>query len=170
MIDWVKRMIERCMERRESGVCDTCHLRKVCIHKGIPMKAARNESTGDGSAALKSLFGAFFEAVERRDPSPVARKVREQLEARLESGNASADAIATALGMTRATMYRRLKAERTSYEHLLEGVRQRLARRYLGKDGESVKATAYRLGFSDPAAFSRAFKRWTGTSPSEYRA
>ena len=38
--------------------------------------------------------------------------------------------------MTRATLYRRLKAERTSYEQLLEDVRQRLARRYLGKDGE----------------------------------
>jgi AraC-like DNA-binding protein len=37
------------------------------------------------------------------------------------------------------------------------------------REGLSVKDAAYRLGFSDPAAFSRAFKRWTGTSPSEAR-
>jgi len=47
----------------------------------------------------------------------------------------------------------------------LTGVRHRLALRYLNGEGLSVKETAFRLGFSEPASFSRAFKRWTGTSP-----
>ena len=78
MIDWVKRMIERCMKRRENGVCDTCHLRKVCIHKAMPMKALSNGDASDGAATLKSLLGAFFETSERRNSLPVARKVKER--------------------------------------------------------------------------------------------
>jgi AraC-like DNA-binding protein len=56
-----------------------------------------------------------------------------------------------------------------TFEAILEAKRRSLAIRYLGVTRMSVKAAAYRLGFSDPAAFSRAFKRWTGTSPSEFR-
>jgi AraC-like DNA-binding protein len=87
----------------------------------------------------------------------------------LESGEVSLDRLASELGISRATLQRRLKAEDTSFEAILDGLRQRLARRYLRKDNYSVKKTAYLLGFSDPAAFSRAFKRWTGQSPSALR-
>ena len=71
--------------------------------------------------------------------------------------------------MSRQTLYRRLRAEGTTFEEILDAKRRQLAIRYLGLDRSSVKAAAYRLGFSDPAAFSRAFKRWTGRSPSEFR-
>ena len=72
--------------------------------------------------------------------------------------------------MSRQTLYRRLKAEGITFEAILEAKRRQLAIRYLGQERNSVKAAAYRLGFSDPAAFSRAFKRWTGISPSEFPA
>jgi AraC-like DNA-binding protein len=71
--------------------------------------------------------------------------------------------------MSRQTLYRRLKAEGVTFEEVLEAKRRQLAIRYLALDRSSVKAAAYKLGFSEPAAFSRAFKRWTGTSPSRFR-
>jgi AraC-like DNA-binding protein len=71
--------------------------------------------------------------------------------------------------MSRQTLYRRLKAEGTTFEDVLEAKRRQLAIRYLALEHTPVKVAAYRLGFSDPAAFSRAFKRWTGRNPSEFR-
>ena len=76
------------------------------------------------------------------------------------------DVIAAELGVSRQTLYRRLRAEEVTFEELLDQLRHRLALRYLRDEHLSVKAASYRLGFSEPAAFSRAFKRWTGASPS----
>ena len=74
-------------------------------------------------------------------------------------------AIASQLGLSRQSLFRRLRAEGVTFEQVLDGLRHTLALRYLNGEGLSVKETAFRLGFSEPASFSRAFKRWTGTSP-----
>ncbi|TMQ05946.1 MAG: AraC family transcriptional regulator [Deltaproteobacteria bacterium] len=73
--------------------------------------------------------------------------------------------IARKLGVSRQTLYRRLKAEHVSYERVLDELRHRMALHYLNARNASVNETAYLVGFSEPSAFSRAFKRWTGTSP-----
>jgi AraC-like DNA-binding protein len=52
---------------------------------------------------------------------------------------------------------------------LLQDTRLQLARKYLGQRSRSVVETSYLLGFSEPSTFSRAFKRWTGMAPAEYR-
>ena len=70
--------------------------------------------------------------------------------------------------MSRDTLYRRLKAEGVTFEQVLDGLRHRLALDYLSARKVSVNETAYLVGFADAAAFSRAFKRWTGISPRDY--
>jgi AraC-like DNA-binding protein len=87
----------------------------------------------------------------------------------LHEGNTSIDRIASKLGMSRATLSRRLKAEGTTFVALLDALRERMALDYLSARRASVSETAYLVGFSDPAAFSRAFKRWTGNSPKDVR-
>ncbi|HYE44799.1 MAG TPA: AraC family transcriptional regulator [Caulobacter sp.] len=87
----------------------------------------------------------------------------------LHTGKASVDYAAGQLGVSRQTLFRRLKAEGTSFEAVLDGLRRRLALDYLSARKVSVNETAYLVGFSEPAAFSRAFKRWTGMSPREAR-
>lgn len=83
----------------------------------------------------------------------------------LHTGDAKIDVIAKRLGMSRQTLYRRLRAEGVTFETVLDEIRRKLADHYLGGRKVSVNQTAYLLGFSQSAAFSRAFKRWTGSSP-----
>lgn len=87
----------------------------------------------------------------------------------LHTGEVSMDAIAEKLGLSRQTLYRQLKAEGVTYEDVLDELRHKLALHFLAGKKVSVNETAYLVGFSDPAAFSRAFKRWTGMSPRDAR-
>lgn len=103
-----------------------------------------------------------------------SRTVRAQVEALilpiLHKGGANAETIARAMGVSRQTLFRRLRTENLTFEALLDDLRHRMAMHYLQADRASVNEVAYLVGFSDRAAFSRAFKRWTGQSPGEARA
>jgi len=87
----------------------------------------------------------------------------------LHTGEASVDGVAGQLGLSRQTLFRRLKAEGATFAMVLDDLRRRMALHYLRGRKVSVTETAYLVGFSDPAAFSRAFKRWTGRRPSAMR-
>lgn len=89
--------------------------------------------------------------------------------ARLHKGPLSIEALARELGQSRQTLYRRLKVEGVTFEAVIDDLRRRLALDYLRTRRVSVNETAYLVGFSDPAAFSRAVKRWTGFAPRDVR-
>lgn len=97
-------------------------------------------------------------------------KVESLLMMVLHTGDAGMDRVASKLGVSRQTLFRKLKAEGVTYEQVLDDLRHKLALHYLSGRKVSVNETAYLVGFSDPAAFSRAFKRWTGSSPRALRA
>jgi AraC-like DNA-binding protein len=106
------------------------------------------------------------ELLEKLESSKSVRdRVERLLMESLRGGDVSMNAIASKLGVSRQTLFRRLKAESVTFERVLDDLRHRLATHYLGEGKMSVNQTAYLVGFSDPAAFSRAFKRWTGLSP-----
>jgi AraC-like DNA-binding protein len=67
------------------------------------------------------------------------------------------------------TLQRRLAAERQSYQQVLDGWRKDAARRHLAASALSIGEIAWLLGFSEPAPFHRAFKRWFGTTPQAFR-
>jgi AraC-like DNA-binding protein len=87
----------------------------------------------------------------------------------LHKGEGNIETVAAKLGVTRQTLWRNLKAEGLTFEQVLDDLRHKMALEYLAARKVSVHETAYLVGFSDPAAFSRAFKRWTGKNPSEMR-
>ena len=116
------------------------------------------------------VFGVFNERAERLLAELEAQgTVRARLESllitQMHRGEASMAAAARALGMSQTTLRRRLAAEETRFEAVLDALRQDMAQAYLSDGRLSVNETAYLLGFSDPSAFSRAFKRWTGKAP-----
>jgi AraC-like DNA-binding protein len=87
----------------------------------------------------------------------------------LPAGDCSREKVAHSLNMSESAFQKKLKAEGTSYQEVLDETRAELARHYLGKSGLSISEAAFLLGFTDSSNFSRAFKRWTGKSPSEFR-
>jgi AraC-like DNA-binding protein len=103
-----------------------------------------------------------------------SKTVRGQVESllmpRLHTGEAGIDEVAGQLAMSRQTLYRRLRDEGATFAGVLDDLRRRMALDYLSARRVSVNEAAYLVGFSDPAAFSRAFKRWTGASPRAYLA
>ena len=141
---------------------------------GAPRNALRLNPAGQ-TAPLARLPRYVFGVLADRAEALLAgletsRTTRGQVEALLlpvlHTGETGMDQVAAGLGLGRQTLLRRLKAEGVTYAGLLDALRQRLAMHYLAGRKVSVNETAYLLGFSDPAAFSRAFKRWTGSSPS----
>lgn len=97
------------------------------------------------------------------------QRVRELLIKELEGGNPSAVRIASALHMSGRTLTRRLEDEGTTFKDLLDDLRKSLSLRYVGSTDLGLSEIAFLLGFSQSAAFHRAFKRWTAQTPLEYR-
>lgn len=99
-------------------------------------------------------------------------RLRDRIEAAilpdLHEGSLSMDKLARALGMSRQTLYRRLKAEGETFAEIHDDLRRRMALDYLTARKVSVNEAAYLLGFSEASSFVRAFKRWTGQSPTAY--
>ena len=167
----IKDMIARCIERMRAGSCATCDNRSFCpAGRWQQAFGTPERSQPEGASSLFRFVGELLSSIAS-EPKPrcFRAEVEAAIEPMLEGGDANVDRVARELGMSRQTLYRRLKAEGVTFEELLEAKRRQLAIRYLGLNRLSVKAAAYKLGFSDPAAFSRAFKRWTGTSPSLFR-
>jgi AraC-like DNA-binding protein len=99
-----------------------------------------------------------------------ARAVVSKIVEHLPDGPPSQKLIADAMNISNRTLQRKLKEEGTSFIDLLQDARLSLAKKYLAQPQRSIVEIAYLLGFSEPSTFSRAFKRWTGKSPADYRA
>ena len=87
----------------------------------------------------------------------------------LPKGTARAKVIATELGMSDRTLSRRLAGEGTSFDEILDRLRHDLAQRYITASDLSLGEIAFNLGYANQPAFTTAFKRWSGKSPSELR-
>jgi AraC-like DNA-binding protein len=83
--------------------------------------------------------------------------------------HAGPSAVARALSTSTRSLQRRLAAVGLSYNQLLDQVRKEAAERHLADSALSITEIAYLLGYSEPAAFNRAFKRWYDETPQGFR-
>jgi AraC-like DNA-binding protein len=87
----------------------------------------------------------------------------------LESGEPAIESVARRLGTTPRTLQRRLHDEGTSFHQVLDEVRREVAVSHMRGRRATIDEVAFLLGFEKPSSFHRAFKRWTGVTPGEFR-
>jgi AraC-like DNA-binding protein len=98
----------------------------------------------------------------------VVMRLRRAVEEGLRTREVDLHTLARKLHLSPRTLQRRLAEEGTSHQSLIDSVRREMALRLLESDVPIAEA-AYLLGFSEASAFHRAFKRWTGQTPAEFR-
>lgn len=130
----------------------------------IPLKSA----DANLLAVLARQAEMQAEAIEGEESLPFTAVVRRALREGLRE-DVSIEQVGRRIGMSARTVQRRLRDDGTTFQALREAVRHELASRYLEQD-LSISEISFLLGFSQPSAFFRAFKRWTGMTPQERRA
>ncbi|MCA9492990.1 MAG: AraC family transcriptional regulator ligand-binding domain-containing protein [Myxococcales bacterium] len=147
-----------------------------------PVHSARWALTFSGEDAGRpfltanaGMWEAFEPQLRRRlaeidAEAAASERVRAVLLELLPSGRSSIDDVGRALGLGARTLQRRLGAEGTSYQRVLDDTRERLARHYLSTTAMAGAEIGFLLGYEDPNSFVRAFHRWTGSSPERVRA
>lgn len=110
-----------------------------------------------------------LEYLARFKKMQVGQQVRTCLIDFLPSGEPDMARTAKAIGMSRRSLHRHLQNQGTSFREILDDTRKQLAELYIRQPHLSITEVAFRLGYSDSSNFSRAFKRWFGRSPYDYR-
>ncbi len=152
-----------------------------CLGSAVSFEQAQNEFVFDASilelpirtadAALQTILTTVAEK-ERRQSAPVdvfRQRLDEALRASLPTADASIERIASRMSSSARTIQRRLRERGTTFFDELEAVRKETAQVHLAQPGVSISQVAFLLGFSDMTSFSRAFARWFGYSPREWR-
>jgi AraC-like DNA-binding protein len=174
-----RRVRPRRIELRHDAVCPMLAERlgvPVAVHQGHPAlvfdAAALTVPVVNADARLFDLLRRYGDdLLARREPKDdlVARAERWILD-NLHTGDVGTTRLARSLGMSDRTMMRRLGAVGLTPAGLIENMRRQLATKYLADRAFSLGRITYLLGYSDISAFTRAFRRWTGRTPSKWRA
>jgi AraC-like DNA-binding protein len=149
---------------------------------GAPVKfgADANQLLFDRSVVEKPLPGENTQLasvndqvaehyLETLDPKIVASQVRSLLLKLLPSGDVTQQRVADRLNRSTSSLQRQLRAEGASFNEVRDDVRKSLAIDYIQEGRLSLNEIAFLVGFSDQSNFSRAFRRWTGKAPKDWR-
>lgn len=123
-------------------------------------------------AALSGVVNRRLEKMLAQIPAstdPMASRAGRTLLDAMTRGEPTAAAVAREIGVSERTLHRRLRHEGTSFRKILDTVRADVAASLLQEPSIGTAEIAYLLGYSDPAAFHRAFRRWTGQTPLTFR-
>jgi AraC-like DNA-binding protein len=107
-----------------------------------------------------------MEQLEKRD---LILEVRSQVGALLESGDISLETISVQLDISPRQLRHQLNLAGTSLQRIINQYRKSLSRQLLSQTDETIAEIVYLTGFSEPSTFYRAFKRWEGMTPIEFR-
>jgi AraC-like DNA-binding protein len=122
-------------------------------------------------AGLQSVLLRNADEIADRLPKPndVVSDLRRILLTRLAQGDSNIESVARSMGTSVRSLQRRLTYRGSSYQDVLDSIRCEAASQYLSDRALSISEVGYLLGYSEPAAFHRAFKRWHGSTPHEFR-
>jgi AraC-like DNA-binding protein/lambda repressor-like predicted transcriptional regulator len=124
--------------------------------------------TGNSEVA-RGLDLVLSDYLERQRRSNLPERVRSVIARQLPLGEVQQSKVADELGMSVRNLHRHLHKHASSFKDLLDESRRQLAITYLRQSHCSINEICYRLGFNEPSSFNRAFRRWTGCSPGQWR-
>ena len=124
----------------------------------------------DTSPELLGLLQQQIDKLEVKEEEDFVAQVRSLLRTTLVTGHSSAAQVAELFSMHRRTMNRRLNAHGTSFHELVDEIRFEIARQSLEDSALEIIQIALLLGYSNVSAFTRAFRRWSATTPARWRA
>jgi len=139
-------------------------------------RADLEQSLLSANPALLALFDAQAEDLlakmgsNQPERGATSRRVLTILTRRITATVPSVRDVACELAMSERSLQRELREEGTSFRQLVEDVRKEIALQHLAQPGALASEAAFLLGFSEPGAFTRAFRRWTGTSPRQFQS
>jgi AraC-like DNA-binding protein len=119
---------------------------------------------------LRRLLLKQIDALENKHGDDLPGQVRSVLRTALLTGHASSDQIAALFSIHSRTLSRRLNGFSTSFQELVDEIRFEIARQLLEDSRMEVSQIAITLDYADASAFTRAFRRWSGTTPAQWRA
>ena len=135
----------------------------------LPIEAVDKILPGSNPQLAELNDQVMIEYLAKLDQKHITHKVKATIVDQLPSGSVTNETVARALFMSPRKLQRKLQRAETTFNALLNEIRQELACQYLREEETSITEIAFLLGFSESSAFSRAFKRWMGVSPAKYR-
>jgi AraC-like DNA-binding protein len=129
-----------------------------------------NRALANDDPELRHLLRQQIDALETRYGSDFPGQVRSVLRSALLTDDAGAERVAALFSMHSRTLHRHLDAFGTNFRELVDEGRFEIARQMLEGSSQEVSRIADMLGYADASAFTRAFRRWSGTTPARWRA
>ncbi|WP_433885745.1 AraC family transcriptional regulator [Pseudomonas vranovensis] len=123
----------------------------------------------DADPALLRLVQQHLDIIAEKSAQQLQGLVQQLIRNFMPDGRATIEQVADCMNISTRTLQRQLEVEGTTFQDLLTSTRQAMASRYLQDSSISISQLADLLGYSDQSAFSRAFQRWHGQSPREWR-
>ncbi|MBW2942504.1 AraC family transcriptional regulator [Zhongshania aquimaris] len=147
-----------------------CRFHNTATENAIAFPAAYlDQPIATSSRLLFRLLGGYLDRVKAASRHSDLDRVQDYIRSSLASGGCSIERCAEKLGTSVRTLQSRLSEAGLSFSELLEEQRMSLAQSYLKQDQFSLDDVAANLGYSEQSSFGRAFKRWTGVTPKQYR-
>jgi AraC-like DNA-binding protein len=143
--------------------CDQLRLAMDGSVMDTPLRGASSDLAQHNDQIVMGSLG-------KMDRKNIINQVRKLIISDLASGILSKQAIAEKLNMSPRNLQLKLARKNTSFQDILDNIRQRLAAGYLEQSDLSITEITFMLGYADASNFTRAFRRWHGVSPKEYRS
>ena len=138
---------------------------EICLDRAAvdePLMGGNREIAHQNDRIIEDYLAAL-------DQADIVSRVKQIIIQTLSSGNCSKQRVASEMAMSPSALQQKLAQLDSSFQDLLNQVRQSLALAYMEQARVSITEMSFMLGFSDTSSFTRAFRRWTGKSPRDYR-
>ena len=147
-----------------------CRVYKTMTENAIAFPTEQlNWPVASANRLLFQLLGGYLNQVKVAARKTTAERVQDYVRGALPSGHCSIERCAEKLGMSVRTLQANLSMADKKFSDILEAQRMELAKTYLKLDQHSLDDISTNLGYSEQSSFGRAFKRWTGVTPKQFR-